>query len=129
MQTLKAAVSLTDQQSQPVNDEAKRVLKFFMSTLLNSNMPRPADFDSMRSLTTLVPHYAEDVIYALDADEVEARTGKKVRRLLVEPYASPTSVCRHHHDNHNLQKLSVQQDFHIVHTRFFVVSDAGKARN
>jgi hypothetical protein len=79
MQTLRAAVALTDQQSQPVNDEAKRVLKFFMATLLNSNMPRPADFDSMKSLTTLVPHYAEDVIYALDADEVEARTGKKVR--------------------------------------------------
>ena len=78
LQTLKAAVTLTDQQSQPRNDEAKRVLKFFMATLLNSNMPRPTDFDSMRSLTCLVPHYAEDVIYALDADEVEARTGKKL---------------------------------------------------
>lgn len=75
VQTLKAAVSLTDEKSQPINEEARRVLKFFMASLLNSNMPRPTDFDSMRSLTTLVPHYAEDVIYALDAEEVKSRTG------------------------------------------------------
>lgn len=76
VQALKAAISLTDQQSEPRNDEAKRVLKFFMSSLLNSNMPRPLDYSLMRSLTTLVPHYSEDVIYPLDANEVKARTGK-----------------------------------------------------
>lgn len=75
-QTLQRAVTLTDQQSQPKNDEAKRVLKFFMSTLLNSKMPRPEEFDKMRSLTTLVPHYSEDVIYPIDRDEIKYRTGK-----------------------------------------------------
>jgi hypothetical protein len=75
-QTLQRAVTLTDQQSQPRNDEAKRVLKFFMSTLLNTNMPRPEEFDKMRSLTTLVPHYSEDVIYPIDRDEIRYRTGK-----------------------------------------------------
>ena len=76
LQTLKAAVSLTDEQAQPVGDEARRVLKFFLASLLNANMPRPCGLDAMRSLTTLVPHYAEDVIYPLDAAEVEARTGR-----------------------------------------------------
>lgn len=76
MQTLKAAVALTDEQAQPRSDEARRVLKFFLASLLNANMPRPASYDTMRSLTTLVPHYAEDVIYPIDAEEVEARTGK-----------------------------------------------------
>ena len=77
VQVLARAMTLTDHESQPVNEEAQRVLKFFMSTLLNTNMPRPTELDRMRSLTTLVPHYAEDVLYPIDADEVEHRTGKK----------------------------------------------------
>lgn len=78
MQALKQAMTLTDRQSEPKNDEAKRVLKFFMSSLLNSHMPRPLEYAKMRSLTTLVPHYSEDVIYPLDSDEVKERTGKDV---------------------------------------------------
>ena len=70
-------MTLTDQESQPVNEEAQRVLKFFMSTLLNNAMPQPCEFDRMRSLTTLVPHYSEDVLYPIDADEVEYRTTQK----------------------------------------------------
>ena len=78
MQVLDKATKLTDQESQPVNDEAQRVLKFFVSTLFNSKMPCPSELEHMRSLTTLVPHYAEDVIYPIDADEIQYRTGKPV---------------------------------------------------
>lgn len=76
-QVLKQAVCLTEQQSQPQNDEAQRVLKFFMSSLFNPQLRRPAPLDLMRSMTTLVPHYAEGVIYPLDTAEVSARTGIK----------------------------------------------------
>jgi hypothetical protein len=44
---------LTDQQSEPRNEEAGRVLKFFMSTLLNGSMKAPQPVHQMRSLTTV----------------------------------------------------------------------------
>eukprot|EP00892_Ulva_mutabilis_P001698 jgi/Ulvmu1/11529/UM078_0018.1 len=71
LRVLQKATTLTDQESEPVNEEASRVLKFFMSTLLNGSMKQPKDLETMRSLTTLVPHYAEGVIYPLDIDEVK----------------------------------------------------------
>lgn len=53
VQVLKKAISLTDQEAEPKNEEASRVLKFFMSTLLNGSMKAPQPLDHMRSLTTV----------------------------------------------------------------------------
>ena len=53
LQVLQQAMSLTDMQSEPQNEEASRVLKFFMSTLLNGSMKTPQPLDKMRSLTTV----------------------------------------------------------------------------
>lgn len=53
VQVLQQAMSLTDQQSEPKNEEAGRVLKFFMSTLLNGSMRAPQPVHQMRSLTTV----------------------------------------------------------------------------
>lgn len=36
-----------------MNEEASRVLKFFMSTLLNGTMKKPKELEQMRSLTTV----------------------------------------------------------------------------
>lgn len=55
MQVLQKAATLTDQESEPENEEASRVLKFFMSTLLNGTMKQPKDLETMRSLTTVCP--------------------------------------------------------------------------
>ena len=52
-QVLQKAISLTDQEAEPKNEEASRVLKFFMSTLLNGSMKPPQPLDRMRSLTTV----------------------------------------------------------------------------
>jgi hypothetical protein len=52
LQVLQQAMMLTDQQSEPHNEEASRVLKFFMSTLLNGSMKAPQPLHQMRSLTT-----------------------------------------------------------------------------
>jgi hypothetical protein len=57
VQVLQQAMSLTDRQSEPENEEASRVLKFFMSTLLNGSMKAPQPLDKMRSLTTVRPSY------------------------------------------------------------------------
>lgn len=53
MQVLQKAMSLTDQEAEPKNEEASRVLKFFMATLLNGSMKKPQSLDRMRSLTTV----------------------------------------------------------------------------
>ena len=55
MQVLRKATTLTDQESEPGNEEASRVLKFFMSTLLNGSMKQPKELELMRSLTTVCP--------------------------------------------------------------------------
>ena len=57
VQVLQQAMSLTDRQSEPQNEEASRVLKFFMSTLLNGSMKPPQPLDKMRSLTTVRPFF------------------------------------------------------------------------
>lgn len=55
LRVLRKATTLTDQESEPKNEEASRVLKFFMSTLLNGTMKQPKELEQMRSLTTVRP--------------------------------------------------------------------------
>lgn len=55
LRVLRKATTLTDQESEPKNEEASRVLKFFMSTLLNGTMRQPKELQQMRSLTTVRP--------------------------------------------------------------------------
>ncbi|KAK9815749.1 hypothetical protein WJX72_008855 [[Myrmecia] bisecta] len=54
--------------SQPRGLEAQRVLSFFLSSLKNPTLTQPPPVEEMLSFNTLTPHYEEDVIYALSAD-------------------------------------------------------------
>ena len=57
----------------PSNSEAQRVLCFWASSLHNPNMqPAPGLLD-MPSMTTLTPHYGEDVLYGLDPEYVRSQ--------------------------------------------------------
>lgn len=64
------AMSLTETEAQPRSEEACRAIRFFMSSLFNPHLATPRPVELMRSLTTLVPHYEEDVLYPLDNAEV-----------------------------------------------------------
>lgn len=58
-------LSLTRGQAAPTMPEAVRVLCFFATSLNNPNIPTAASVAFSRSMTTLTPHYGEDVMYAL----------------------------------------------------------------
>ncbi|KAF8059158.1 CALS3 [Scenedesmus sp. PABB004] len=55
--------------------EAARVLCFFASSLHNPLLPTAPPVALMRSMTTLTPHYGEDVLYALDEPTALADMG------------------------------------------------------
>ena len=87
---LRDAMAQTEQQAQPKNPEARRLLRFFMASLFNPQMKSPAPLHQMMSMTTLVPHYAEDVIYALDGVAVEKATGVVPRVGEMTDLVTPT---------------------------------------
>ena len=87
---LKKAITQTEQQAQPKNPEARRMLRFFMATLFNPQLEAPSPLKYVMSLTTLVPHYAEDVIYALDADAVKAAVNVRPKAGEMTDLVAPT---------------------------------------
>ncbi|KAL4451723.1 hypothetical protein ABPG75_007385 [Micractinium tetrahymenae] len=61
--------------AQPRGEEAQRVLSVFAASLKNPTLEKPPSIEEMLSWNTLTPHYAEDVIYALNAASVARHFG------------------------------------------------------
>lgn len=61
--------------AQPRGEEAVRILSFFMGSLKNPTLMNPPSLDEMLSWTVLTPHYREDVLYALNKQEVARHLG------------------------------------------------------
>ncbi|KAG2496933.1 hypothetical protein HYH03_004939 [Edaphochlamys debaryana] len=75
---LLAILRPTDEGTAPSNAEAVALLADFCSGLVNPDMPEAPRVDAMRSVSTLIPHYQETVLYALssaDARRVLERAG------------------------------------------------------
>lgn len=68
-------LQLTHGEAAPASHEAKRVLCFFATSLHNPNMLTAAKVACTRSMTTLTPHYGEDVMYALSKSVAEREMG------------------------------------------------------
>ncbi|KAK9800796.1 hypothetical protein WJX73_005277 [Symbiochloris irregularis] len=49
----------------PKSSHAQRVLRFFLGSLQNNSLKAAPDLRSMRSLTTLTPHYSEQVMFPM----------------------------------------------------------------
>ncbi|KAG2500438.1 hypothetical protein HYH03_002006 [Edaphochlamys debaryana] len=74
----------TDQGTAPASSEALGLLVDFCSTLSNPNTPPPPAVAAMRSVTTLIPHYHETVIYALSSKDAKTVLGGKVEGAMSE---------------------------------------------
>lgn len=68
-------LQLTHGEATPMTPEARRVLCFFATSLHNPNMPTADWVACTRSMTTLTPHYGEDVMYALSKGAAEQEMG------------------------------------------------------
>ena len=68
-------LQLTHGEAAPHSHAARRVLCFFATSLHNPNMPTAAQVACTRSMTTLTPHYGEDVMYALSKSDAEVEMG------------------------------------------------------
>eukprot|EP00878_Enallax_costatus_P006851 GHUV01007179.1.p1 GENE.GHUV01007179.1~~GHUV01007179.1.p1 ORF type:complete len:900 (+),score=210.18 GHUV01007179.1:1501-4200(+) len=68
-------LQLTQGEAAPTSHEARRILCFFATSLHNPNMPTAATVACTRSMTTLTPHYGEDVMYALSKSVAEREMG------------------------------------------------------
>ncbi|KAK9810877.1 hypothetical protein WJX73_004893 [Symbiochloris irregularis] len=55
---------------QPKSSYALHVLRFFLGSLKDASMKAPDSMEHMRSLTTLIPHYKECVMYPISAESV-----------------------------------------------------------
>ncbi|KAG2482847.1 hypothetical protein HYH03_018238 [Edaphochlamys debaryana] len=74
----------TDQGTAPASSEALGLLVDFCSTLSNPNTPPPPAVAAMRSVTTLIPHYHETVLYALSSNDARTVLGGKVEGAMSE---------------------------------------------
>ncbi|KAG2500434.1 hypothetical protein HYH03_002002 [Edaphochlamys debaryana] len=81
---LKGILAPTDEGAVPASAEALGMLAEFCSTLNNPNMPAPPTVAAMRSVTTLIPHYHETVIYALSSNDAKTVLGGKVEGTMSE---------------------------------------------
>lgn len=94
-------LQLTHGEAAPATSEARRVLCFFAASLHNPKMPTAATVACTRSMTTLTPHYGEDVMYALNKAvaeaemEVQGLKGGDDNTFLVNVRGDNTEVCRH----------------------------------
>ncbi|PNH09351.1 putative callose synthase 6 [Tetrabaena socialis] len=59
----------------PASAEAQRILGFFINSLSNPQLKKPAPVCNMRSWSVLTPCYEEDVLYPLDASLVAFQLG------------------------------------------------------
>ncbi|KAG2500461.1 hypothetical protein HYH03_002028 [Edaphochlamys debaryana] len=74
----------TDQGTVPASSEALGLLVDFCSTLSNPNTPPPPAVAAMRSVTTLIPHYHETVLYALSSNDARTVLGGRVEGAMSE---------------------------------------------
>ena len=71
LQWLVDIITLDQGSTFPRSSEAQRVLCFWASSLHNPGMqPAPEQLSHIPSMTTLTPHYEEDVLYGLDPEYV-----------------------------------------------------------
>ena len=59
----------------PSGREARQFLTFFTTSLFNPQLQQPPSLVTMMSWTTLVPVYAEDIIYAMEHTETAVSCG------------------------------------------------------
>ena len=69
LRLLTAAFSSQSPGAEPRNEEAKRQLISFCSSLRNTTLPAPPPLRQMRSVTSFTPHFAEEVSYSMQALE------------------------------------------------------------
>ncbi|GFR52418.1 hypothetical protein Agub_g14990 [Astrephomene gubernaculifera] len=66
---LLAILRPSDEGTAPTNSEALALLADFCSGLLHPGLPTAPRVERMRSVTTLIPHYQETVLYALSSSD------------------------------------------------------------
>lgn len=64
---LLAILRPSDEGTAPSNAEALALLADFCAGLLHPELPTPPRVEAMRSVSTLIPHYQETVLYALSS--------------------------------------------------------------